>query len=174
MLESMQLQYSSSKSTRGSLNTSFITEINHINQCIYRETTIRQQAINMVCWFMVFNATFNNISVISWQSISFIGGGNRSTRRKPPTCHKSLTNFMTYYYAFCNISSYDILAYITKNYIALIYYFMRKQYIYYASFTWGRLGFQLSVKLYIASPRARGWIQSVNLSQLSIIHVTVF
>ena len=31
-----------------------------------------------------------------------------------------------YYYAFCkflcNISSYDILAYITKNYIALIYY----------------------------------------------------
>ena len=23
---------------------------------------------------------------------------------------------------FCNISSYDILAYITKNYIALIYY----------------------------------------------------
>jgi hypothetical protein len=25
----------------------------------------------------------------------FIGGGNRSTRRKPPTCHKSLTNFIT-------------------------------------------------------------------------------
>ena len=23
---------------------------------------------------------------------------------------------------FCNISSYDILAYITKNYVALIYY----------------------------------------------------
>ena len=63
---------------------------------------------------------------------------------------------------FCNISSYDILAYITKNYIALIYY--AKMYIYYASFTWGRLGFQLSVKLYIASPRARGRIQSINLS----------
>ena len=26
--------------------------------------------------------------------ISFIGGWNRSTRRKPPTCHKSLTNFI--------------------------------------------------------------------------------
>ena len=39
---------------------------------------------------------------------------------------------------FSNISSYDILAYITKNYIALIYY---------ASFTRGRLDFQLSVKL---------------------------
>jgi hypothetical protein len=37
---------------------------------------------------MVFNATFNNISVISWWS-GFIGGGNRSTQRKPPT------NFIT-------------------------------------------------------------------------------
>jgi len=27
--------------------------------------------------------------------VSFIGGGNRSTRRKPPTCHKSLTNYIT-------------------------------------------------------------------------------
>jgi len=30
---------------------------------------------------MVFNATFNNISVISWWSV-LIGGGNRSTREK--------------------------------------------------------------------------------------------
>jgi len=28
-------------------------------------------------------------------AVSFIGGGNRSTRRKPPTCCKSLTNFIT-------------------------------------------------------------------------------
>ena len=28
--------------------------------------------------------------------VSFIGGGNRSTQRKPPTCYKSLTNFITY------------------------------------------------------------------------------
>ena len=28
-------------------------------------------------------------------AVSFIGGGNRSSRRKPPTCHKSLTNFIT-------------------------------------------------------------------------------
>ena len=27
--------------------------------------------------------------------VSFIGGGNRSTRRKPPTGRKSLTNFIT-------------------------------------------------------------------------------
>ena len=31
---------------------------------------------------MVFNATFNNNSVISCQ-VNFIFGGNRSTRRKP-------------------------------------------------------------------------------------------
>jgi len=44
---------------------------------------------------MVFNATFNNISFISWRSV---GEGNRSTRRKPPTCRKSLPNFITYYF----------------------------------------------------------------------------
>ena len=27
-------------------------------------------------------------------AVSFIGGGNRSTRRKPPTCRKSLANFI--------------------------------------------------------------------------------
>jgi hypothetical protein len=36
-------------------------------------------------WFMVFNATFNNISGIV--AISFIAGRNWSTRRKPLTCH---------------------------------------------------------------------------------------
>jgi len=30
---------------------------------------------------------FNNISVLA---VSFIGGGNRRIRRKPPTCRKSL------------------------------------------------------------------------------------
>jgi len=28
-------------------------------------------------------------------AVSFIGGGNWSVRRKPPTCHKPLTNFIT-------------------------------------------------------------------------------
>ena len=43
---------------------------------------------------MVFNATFNNISSY-FVAVSFIGGGNWSTRRKPLTCHKSPTNFIT-------------------------------------------------------------------------------
>jgi len=30
-------------------------------------------------------------------AISFIGGGHQSTRRKPPTCCKSLTNFIMLY-----------------------------------------------------------------------------
>jgi len=28
-------------------------------------------------------------------AVSFIGGGNQSTRRNPQTCHKSQTNFIT-------------------------------------------------------------------------------
>jgi hypothetical protein len=40
---------------------------------------------------IVLNATFNNISVISWRSVSLVG----DTQRKPPTCCKSLTNFIT-------------------------------------------------------------------------------
>ena len=39
----------------------------------------------------------------------FIGGGNRSTQRKPPTCRKSLTNFITYgLYIAHNIVIYGI------------------------------------------------------------------
>ena len=41
--------------------------------------------------FMVFNATFNNISVILWQSVLLV----EKTWRKSPTCRKSLTNFIT-------------------------------------------------------------------------------
>jgi hypothetical protein len=46
---------------------------------------------------MVFNATFNNISVISLWSVLF-NEGNRSIRRKPPTRRKSLTNLITILY----------------------------------------------------------------------------
>ena len=35
-------------------------------------------------WFMVFNANFNNISVISWRKPEY--------PEKPTTCRKSLTN----------------------------------------------------------------------------------
>ena len=40
--------------------------------------------------YVLFNATFNNIS-----DISFFGGGNRSTPRKLATCGMPPTNFIT-------------------------------------------------------------------------------
>ena len=42
---------------------------------------------------MMLSATFSYIV-----AVSFIAGGNRCTRRNPPTCRKSLTNFITYCY----------------------------------------------------------------------------
>jgi len=39
--------------------------------------------------FMVLNATFTNISAISWRP------GSRSTRREPPTMGKQLVNLIT-------------------------------------------------------------------------------
>jgi hypothetical protein len=37
---------------------------------------------------IVVNATFNTISVISWMSVLLVEE-NRSTQRKPASCHKS-------------------------------------------------------------------------------------
>ena len=51
--------------------------------CIYKSIFSYCQV-----WFMVFNATFNNISVIMWRSVLLV--------EKTMTCHKSLTNFITY------------------------------------------------------------------------------
>ena len=48
-----------------------------------------------LCYFgvrvMMFNATLYSYILV----VSFIGGGNQSTRRKPQTCRNSLTNFIT-------------------------------------------------------------------------------
>jgi len=43
---------------------------------------------------MVFNASFNNISVISWRSVLLVDE-NRSIQWKPQTCRKKLTIFIT-------------------------------------------------------------------------------
>ena len=42
----------------------------------------------MVGWFMVFNATFNSISVILWRSVLLVEE-TRVPGGKPLTCHKS-------------------------------------------------------------------------------------
>jgi hypothetical protein len=43
---------------------------------------------------MVFNATFNDISDISWLSVLLVELTGEPGK-KPPTCGKSLTNFIT-------------------------------------------------------------------------------
>jgi len=45
-----------------------------------------------LCHYLVMAHIFSYIV-----AVSFIGGGNRKTRRKPPTCRKSLTNFIGKY-----------------------------------------------------------------------------
>jgi len=42
--------------------------------------------------FVLPSARFEHIYIVA---VSFICGGYRSTRRKPPTCRKTLTNFIT-------------------------------------------------------------------------------
>jgi hypothetical protein len=70
---------------------------------------------------------------------------------------------------FCNISSYDILAYITKNYIALIYYAKIVHLL--CQFQAGKVGFSADCQaIYI-------YIELVHVhrggSNLSIYHTLV-
>ena len=47
-------------------------------------------------WFLVFNATFSNMSATFFiMATSFSGGGSRSTQREPPPMGKQLVNFIT-------------------------------------------------------------------------------
>jgi len=43
---------------------------------------------------LMFNATFNNILAISWWSVKSVEETGVH-QRKPPTCSKSLTNFIS-------------------------------------------------------------------------------
>ena len=61
-----------------------------VNKTFYRQ--IRN--VGLFVWLLVFNATFNNISVISWRSVLLMEE-TEGPRKKPLTCRKSLTNFIT-------------------------------------------------------------------------------
>jgi hypothetical protein len=54
---------------------------------VNRLITIFQNMVRDLVWFMVFNATFNNISAISWRSVLLV-----EEIGVPSTCRKSLTN----------------------------------------------------------------------------------
>ena len=58
-------------------------------------------------WFSMQSSIIKNTALDYWchhfqqyfryiVTVSFISGGNRSTRRKPQTCRESLINFITY------------------------------------------------------------------------------
>jgi hypothetical protein len=46
-------------------------------------------------WFMVFNATFNNIAVLSWRSVLMVKETLVPGENHRPVCRKSLRNFIT-------------------------------------------------------------------------------
>ena len=48
---------------------------------------LSSQTIDDLVWFMVFNATFNNISVISWQSVLLV-----LATRLPGENHRPVTS----------------------------------------------------------------------------------
>jgi len=52
------------------------------------------QVVYLFACLMVFNATFNNISVISWRSV-LLAEETGVPGEKPPIYRKSLTNFIT-------------------------------------------------------------------------------
>jgi hypothetical protein len=59
------------------------------HMCLFNIVTF----VNIYRGIMVFNVTFNNISVILWWSVLLVE--ETSAQRKPLTCCKSLTKFIT-------------------------------------------------------------------------------
>jgi hypothetical protein len=59
--------------------------------CVLFNVSLRNR-IKLRFRFMVFNVTFNNISVISWRSVLLV----EETAGKLQKCRKSLTNFITF------------------------------------------------------------------------------
>ena len=60
---------------------------------IYGMAVLYVNIVSGLVWFMVCNATFNNISVISWQSVLLVG--ETGVHGENQTCRISLTNLIT-------------------------------------------------------------------------------
>ena len=70
------------------------SDINQINMLyytyncfvvVYKCNFCYNMLVGLVIWFMVFNATFNNISIISWQSVLLVeenGGHGKKDMRQ--------------------------------------------------------------------------------------------
>jgi len=57
---------------------------------LWTDNTMSKKKVTVI----VVNATFNNISVISWRSVLLVGE-TEVPRENPQTCRKSVTNFIT-------------------------------------------------------------------------------
>jgi hypothetical protein len=85
---------------RSSIKIAHLQQVNHFgifghSVCIWIELEISKTNLNLYLvqrWLVYghFHQYFNNM-----EAASFIGGKNQSARGKPPTCRKSLTNFIT-------------------------------------------------------------------------------
>ena len=64
---------------------------------------------------IVFCATFNNISVISWRSVLLLEETGVPGENKPQTCCKSLTNLITVIEEFEDIKGAIIIRISKKN-----------------------------------------------------------
>jgi len=60
-----------------------------------RNCTAKKQFIAMYCNKILEHTKSGSQYVSYIVAVSFIGGGNLSTRKKPSTCHRSLANFIT-------------------------------------------------------------------------------
>jgi hypothetical protein len=60
---------------------------------IYGMAVLYVNIVSGLVWLMVCNATFNNISVISWQSVLLVG--ETGVHGENQTCRISLTNLIT-------------------------------------------------------------------------------
>ena len=60
-------------------------------------SSFKLASLFIIGWFMVFNATFNNISVISWRSVLLVEGtGVLGEKHRPVASHWKLHHIMLY------------------------------------------------------------------------------
>ena len=95
------------------------------NSTICTLTWMTAPAYQFICWGLGFGLwCLTPLSTIFHYivAVSFIGGGNQNTQRKPPTCRKSLTNTITCkYIQFCKfyVFLYNVFIFQKQSCMAL-------------------------------------------------------